>query len=188
MEQRIQSMVCCISLVQQVMQQQPEHLQDSYPLVRYTPSEAIPKVWAKLVVIPELLGKYLMKPNASASKPQEDDQIEEKEMVDENSISKQKTPLLKSVIGEIEELFREEPKSSAALRQICLTARDKIFNIEHFSSEKARYEFLSVIIISTAYFFFVHLKQVESALRCSGSLGVYFQFFVRTGRILPDKN
>ena len=160
MEQRVQSMVCCISLVQQVMQQQPEYLQNSYPLVAYTPSEAVRKVWAKLVIIPELLGKYLLKSNMGPSKqsisqeggPIDDEMAEDS--VETKAVSgnvKSKPNMLKLVKEEIEVLVREEPKSLAAIRQLCFNVRDKISKISHLSTEKARLKQLCDVLVLWAY-------------------------------------
>lgn len=67
MEQRIQSLVCCVSLVQQVINHQPEKLRDIAPLNVYPPSEAVQRVWAKIIVIPSLIEKHMLERVAAAA-------------------------------------------------------------------------------------------------------------------------
>lgn len=152
----MQSMVCCISLVHQVMKQQPDDLQNSYPLVAYSPAEAVVKVWAKLLVLPKLLVKHLEKPSLSAASELEAAIITshdftspvgetEESAAEENEkdlVKNAKVNNLKKIskaISDIQELLREEPKSLAVVRQICLSIREKIISIESLSTAKARY-------------------------------------------------
>jgi hypothetical protein len=64
MEQRLQSMVCCFSLVQQVISRNNLHRNAdvSLPLVPYLPGAAVERVWAKIAVIPALLREHLFEP------------------------------------------------------------------------------------------------------------------------------
>jgi hypothetical protein len=64
MEQRLQSMVCCFSLVQQVISRNNLHRNAdvSLPLVPYLPAAAVERVWAKIAVIPALLREHLFEP------------------------------------------------------------------------------------------------------------------------------
>ena len=197
MEQRIQSMVCCISMVQQVMQQQPDYLQNSYPLVAYTPAEAVRKVWAKLVIIPDLLSKYLIKSYLGDSKqsvPQEGGPIDE-EMVEESvemkvvsGNVKSKLNVLKLVKEDVEALVREEPKSLSALRQLCFNIRDKISKICNLSTEKARLKQLCDVLVlwahttnySYAQVSFCKLRNCHDRLLSPSLLGL------PTGRVCAD--
>ena len=64
MEQRLQSMVCCFSMVTQVLQR--NEVQNgtaaATPLVPYLPGAAVSRVWEKLQVIPGLLRTHLYDP------------------------------------------------------------------------------------------------------------------------------
>lgn len=70
MEQRLQSMVCCFSLVQQVILRNHLHRDAaaSMPLVPYLPGAAVGHVWDKLLVIPKLLSEHLLAPAQFAMK------------------------------------------------------------------------------------------------------------------------
>jgi len=72
MEQRIQSMVCCFSMVEQVLmgnavgrnatdpdQPSPVDSADT-PLVPFIPAQAVREVWQRLQVIPSLLEEHLV--------------------------------------------------------------------------------------------------------------------------------
>lgn len=64
MEQRLQSMVCCFSMVQKVIERNNLQLNaaSSMPLVPHQPSVAVNHVWQKLCVIADLLTEHLLQP------------------------------------------------------------------------------------------------------------------------------
>jgi len=71
MEQRLQSMVCCFSMIDQVIAHSA--LKDNKkgstaPLVPYFPAEAVNRVWEKLLRIPPLLQEHLLAPAQAAVK------------------------------------------------------------------------------------------------------------------------
>lgn len=65
MEQRLQSMVCCFSMVQQVITRNEltgPGAGPNTPLVAYYPADAVSRVWKKLLSIPQLLQEHLLEP------------------------------------------------------------------------------------------------------------------------------
>lgn len=67
MEQRLQSMVCCFSMVQQViLRNELNGTGSNAPLVPYFPADAVSRVWDKLLRIPLLLKEHLLEPAQAA--------------------------------------------------------------------------------------------------------------------------
>ena len=63
MEQRIQSMICCFSMVMRIIRStEQQELQDVCPLAGYGQLQAIQQVYLRMKVIPSLLQEYLLKP------------------------------------------------------------------------------------------------------------------------------
>jgi hypothetical protein len=61
MEQRIQSMICCISMVTRIVCNSAQNeLQHECPLAGYLPAVAIQEVWNRITVIPTLLKQHLL--------------------------------------------------------------------------------------------------------------------------------
>ena len=59
MEQRLQSLVCCFSMLQRVVAQQPPHLQDITPLSVVSASDATCAIWGYLKCIPALIEEHV---------------------------------------------------------------------------------------------------------------------------------
>lgn len=69
MEQRLQSMVCCFSMVQQVIERnQLSGMGSNTPLLPYLPGDAVGRVWEKMLVIPALLREHLLESAKAAVK------------------------------------------------------------------------------------------------------------------------
>jgi hypothetical protein len=70
MEQRLQSMVCCFSMVQQVIARNElqQNAASSMPLVPYLPGAAVTHVWERLATVPQLLREHLLEPAKFALK------------------------------------------------------------------------------------------------------------------------
>ena len=60
LEQRLQSLVCCCSLVSRFLSRQPEKLRAAQPLRMLSAVDTIPLVWGALKPIPRLLQKHLV--------------------------------------------------------------------------------------------------------------------------------
>ncbi len=71
MEQRLQSMVCCFSMIDQIIAHSAlkgDKKGSTAPLVPYFPAEAVSRVWEKLLRIPPLLQEHLLAPAQAAVK------------------------------------------------------------------------------------------------------------------------
>ena len=74
MEQRLQSMVCCFSMIDQVIAHSAlkgDKKGSNAPLVPYFPAEAVSRVWEKILRIPQLLQEHLLGPAQAAVKTAE---------------------------------------------------------------------------------------------------------------------
>ena len=74
MEQRLQSMVCCFSMIDQVIAHSAlkgDKKGSNAPLVPYFPAEAVGRVWEKILRIPQLLQEHLLGPAQAAVKTAE---------------------------------------------------------------------------------------------------------------------
>lgn len=130
MEQRVQSMICCISLVQQVMRKQPTDLQGINPLVVYSPAEALSIAWTKFKLLPKLIDKYLRAKLVA-------DMESIKDSVNTPAMKVNLMNLTCAIEG-IEEILGEEPKSYNLMRQSCIALREKVLGIVDLTSPTAR--------------------------------------------------
>lgn len=63
MEQRIQSMICCISMVTRIVcSSDQKSLEHACPLAAHAPMKAIAEVFERIRIIPDFLDQYLLKP------------------------------------------------------------------------------------------------------------------------------
>lgn len=69
MEQRIQSVICCFSMIQKVLNQQSSEskLAEARPLSVYSPAVVIKEIWNRLSCLPKLLHTYLLVETTSNS-------------------------------------------------------------------------------------------------------------------------
>jgi hypothetical protein len=129
MEQRIQSMVCCFSMINRVLTGQQvtapvdNAAADRKPLQPVQPRQVMQLLWSKLQKIPKLVDTYFFHFNEKTS--------------DGKS--------LKSKMGEVEEMLqliqdilKDEPSSMAGLRESCIKIRRIIAKYQHLSHGKAR--------------------------------------------------
>eukprot|EP01038_Epipyxis_sp_PR26KG_P004388 gene4388-6204_t len=149
MEQRIQSLVCSFSMIQQILQQQTSK-SSSFPLVAYTSNEAISKVYEKLYRIPDLLNQYLIDTdeevdfdNLKKGSPGNTKKLK--------AIAVRKTAV-QTVIQKILSLLEEDrPKGLNTLRELLLKIRLILIEIECYSVKKARINQLNDILVLWAY-------------------------------------
>eukprot|EP00981_Chlorochromonas_danica_P011148 scaffold3779_cov254-Ochromonas_danica.AAC.8 len=134
MEQRIQSMVSCISMVNRVLVSQPLESDEQvksktlYPLQAFTVADAVRLVWAKLQRIPELLTTHLI----SKSKDGEID--------------------IQETFNKIEEiLVQSPPPGFNGLRERCLEIRQALLSIEKTYLGKARLGQLADVLLLYAF-------------------------------------
>lgn len=127
MEQRIQSMVCCVSMVNRVLDHQPRQSRGTnYPLKSFSVTEAVKLVWDKLQRIPKLIDQHFLK---ALPLPTEDAAI--------------KVEAVKSQIQSM--LCKSAPAGFNGMRESCLEIRKLLLSVESLSSAKARYAF-SVLV------------------------------------------
>jgi hypothetical protein len=122
MEQRIQSMVCCFSMVDRVISNQSQELRGAKPLVALPVGEVVGEIFEKMKLIPSLMTTYLLKPLKSG---EHDKQL--------------KVNQIEETIIAIEQLLRESPKGLTKLREIILGIRQHLLKIENSGHAKARY-------------------------------------------------
>jgi [histone H3]-lysine4 N-trimethyltransferase ATXR3 len=67
LEQRMQSLVCCYSMVSKFLSQQPEEMQFKKPLRMLTNQEVAVSVWKVMQSIPKLLQKHVVKAAAASN-------------------------------------------------------------------------------------------------------------------------
>ncbi len=121
MEQRIQSMVCCFSMVGRVISNQRLELQGAKPLVALSIGEVVGDIFSKLKVIPSLMTNYALKPLLGG----EGDKMA-------------KAKQIQTAIHAIEKQLEETPRGLVKLREIALGIRQELLKIENLGNAKAR--------------------------------------------------
>lgn len=144
MEQRIQSMVCCFSMVDRVASKQKNgQFKNAKPLVACSISEAVHEVWERMRTIPRLIEQHLVNP------------IRSSEQSNNGTAATNKGGLKLSdilpVLEEIETRLKEEPKGIMSLREACLQIKNKLKLIETASTAKARLGQLADVVLLWAY-------------------------------------
>jgi len=154
MEQRVQSMVCCISLVQQVLRKQPEELQISNPLVVYSPAEALSIAWTKFMLLPTLIDNHLRVPIVADTESRND-----------STSTPGSGSRLSAVINSIEVVLREQPKTYNAMRLSCIALRNIVLSIADLSTGTARLPFaVQISIHSYSFHPTIRLNQLADIL------------------------
>ena len=116
MEQRIQSIVCCFSLVDQMLAKQPLLLKNKPPIKKISFEEATNAVWKRLAIIPSLLEKYLLR----------------------RSDNEAKRHKIETTIQYIQSLVQKCPSNFMLLRPAILSTRQLILEILPFATATAR--------------------------------------------------
>lgn len=156
MEQRIQSLICCASMIQKLLSKQPEDdpRKNSYPVLAYTPGRAAEIVWEKVKTIVPLIRKYLL-----SKLMQEQDLLGKKEdrqfqkiNSTESSPSKHcfeeddgvcvgpkiSVDRLSEAVTQIENILAIKPKGLNSMKIMCMDVRKVIISIEDFETRTAR--------------------------------------------------
>ena len=187
MEQRIQSLVCCASMIQQVLQRQKKKVNgESGILATYSATEGIKKAWNKLLRIPDLITEYILDPlNETVRKttlasflakkknggkrkkvgqtqpglsPEDLAKVDMKSFIDTKNASITK---VRAVLDKINTLLNSTPIGMAVYKESCLTLREHIIEIESLSTNTARLSQLSDILAfwaNTANFSFARVS------------------------------
>ncbi len=154
MEQRIQSLVCCFSMIQRVLSKQPPS--DGYPLRVLTVSEATDRVWTVLLQIPELMEEYCIKQtkaHSSNNKGSKSTPSAKKAKTsagstastsaeDDGSLVVAARPenisAIENCLAEIRAVLSQKPLGLNGLRNAIVDIRTLISKVQHLSSSKAR--------------------------------------------------
>lgn len=121
MEQRIQSMVCCFSMVDRVISSPHQTMKGAKPLVALSVGEVIGELYDKIKIIPSLMTTHLLGPLKNA----DNDKLGKVKQVEE-------------AIQAIQKLLEEAPRGLVKLREIALGIRQELLKIENCSNAKAR--------------------------------------------------
>jgi hypothetical protein len=152
MEQRVQSMICCLSMVMRIVTSEKQQtLQNSCPLVGHSPLQAISKVFQRLLPIAKCLEEYLLLPMQSQTpglSSKKADIVNDTVIADSTEV---KIDKVRKVVQEVRLLLTECPKGMAKLREVCLSIRKQLLEIELYSTPVARINQLTDILVLWAY-------------------------------------
>ena len=150
MEQRLQSLVCCYSMVSQVLSKNRRAALESgaavpvegndYPLGIYKANEAISKVWEILKTIPALMEVNLLHEHGKKkSKTKKESSASAGSGAGAGNDEANVKEKLWEVVGAVEGiLFGPVPKTLSALSAACLNTRKLLLGIESLSTSTAR--------------------------------------------------
>jgi hypothetical protein len=145
MEQRMQSLVCCCSMVFKVLSSQSNSSDDARPLKMHTTNEVLSEIWDRLCCIPNLMHSHLLQPllkgdksdvgsKASTSK----DAIGKKQLLKISSIYSKWSEMVSKSIEDLSKLLSSCPGSMSKLREICLEIRNNLQTVEPIATSIAR--------------------------------------------------
>lgn len=132
MEQRIQSMVCCFSMVNRVLGSQAESIKEIKPLVTCASIEVIQYMWNMLRTIPELIEINITKSNEKGPEVK--------------AIKAKKDEVL-AMLHEIRGILSPEPTLLSMVRETCLKVRQVLLKNEGLALPKARLVQLADILV-----------------------------------------
>jgi hypothetical protein len=146
MEQRIQSMVCCVSMINRVLMGQPSTWDASSestpstnelkPLKPILARQVMELVWSRLCKIPSLINSHMLCPS---------------DKTPEVKAIKTKKSEVESLLAEISPLLQEMPTSMAAVRETCVKIRKVLLKYKHLSYAKARLMQLADVLALWAF-------------------------------------
>ena len=120
MEQRLQSIVCCYSMIMKFLSQQPEANRDRFPLQKVSTAEAVRRIWEMLKTIPALICKYMV--NVKRNRDVENG------------------------VMAIEQILEDEPTGLIALREKISCIRGIISELESHGTPNARLMLLADVL------------------------------------------
>lgn len=146
MEQRIQSMVCCFSMISRVLSSQPESHTTSWPLISYSVSDVVKTIWKRLCTIPTLLTSYLLNDDEIRSNQKKTEKRDSK-LLEELKVKAQQ------VIEKIENILSAEPGPTGlvGIRDVILNVRKILIENESLSTPKARLGQLADVLVLWAF-------------------------------------
>lgn len=145
MEQRIQSFVCCYSMLRRVLEADAsaKQINDSWcPLRPLSVSTSIEKVWRVMNLIPKLLSKYLLgsvENSKSSTKKKSQSALVAVSSTEDAAATM--TNRVQACIESIDVILKARPLpiGFTSMRTLILNIREEIRKIRHFSNDQARY-------------------------------------------------
>jgi len=154
MEQRLQSLVCCFSMIRRVLEKQEN--QDIGPPLKVVPvKEAIQHVWENLSVIPDMMRNFMLekavgaKGKGKGSKNGSSNSLDH--LVSTSADESAKKKRIAEAISGLKEILATTPSTLLELRKQCLSAREIIRSIEDLSSADAKLTLLADVLVLYAY-------------------------------------
>ena len=140
MEQRLQSMTCCFSMVNRVLEMQSDKT-NTEPLKVLSVKEAIDEVWKLLEQLPNLLEDHLLTEEVLAKL---------KKSLSNKSKKEPKT-IIRTQIDFIKSILVEKPATIGNMRNSILDIRDSIVVMKDYEYSKARLNLLSDLLALWAF-------------------------------------
>jgi hypothetical protein len=139
MEQRIQSLVCCVSMINRVLENDSRRCEHFSPIKIVSIDEAVQSISSMLSTIPSLLRNYLLGSHHASSSSAK--------TADCTSENTEKQSKILAAISDINKILHDyEDKSNSKtvrgqhwLRRTCYDIRQVVLAIEPFQSKVARY-------------------------------------------------
>lgn len=156
MEQRLQSLVCCFSMIRRVLEKQEN--QDIEPPLKVVPvKEATLHVWENLKVIPDMITTYMIEKSAvgatkgkgKASKNNSSSSLDQVVSTSVEESGKKKR--LGESVAALKEIFETPPTTLPELKKQCLSSREVIRSIEDLSTADAKLVLLADVLVLYAY-------------------------------------
>lgn len=143
MEQRLQSLTCCFSMVNQVLDLQEDKTKTE-PLKTLTVPEAVDVVWESMLQeLPKLLSENLLSEEALKKA---------KKVVTKGSNKRlQPDKVIREQINFIEQILSEKPTTIGNMRNAILDIRDSIIILKDYENSTARLTLLSDVLALWAY-------------------------------------
>ena len=154
MEQRLQSLVCCFSMIRRVLEKQEN--QELGPPLKVVPvQEAILHVWENLSAIPDLIRNYMIdKIAVGASKGKGKGSKNNSSSLDQmtnNADESTKKKRIVEAITQLQEILAIVPSTLQELRKQCLAFREVIRSIEDLSTAEAKLILLADVLVLYAH-------------------------------------
>ena len=142
MEQRLQSLTCCFSMVNRVLESQNDKSRTE-PLNTLTVKEAIDYVWSMLEQLPKLLQDNMLNEEALAKSKKITSKLK--------SSKTQVDKFIRQQIDVISKILIEKPNTIGIMRNAILDIRDAIFVLKDYENPKARLNLLTDVLVLWAY-------------------------------------
>ena len=147
MEQRLQSLVCCFSMIHKVLENNQEQ---GPPLKVVQVKEAISHVWEKLCVLPDMMNDFMLEKTTATKTKGKTKGASEQGVTTEIDESTRKNRIRDAIVA-LKQLLSNSPSTLLELRKQCLSCREIIQSIEDLSTTDAKLTLLSDVLVLYAY-------------------------------------